>query len=206
MEELLIFIVLAVVAYVLLRGRKGGRQQLPTEYMPDTFVVLDLETTGLDPTRHEIIEIAAIRYRKGTTTHETLQALVKPTKKVPDKITKITGITQEMLDKEGEPLVQVLPQFTEFIGSLRLVTFNAEFDMAFLEAAYEKHGIAKPANPVSCALKMARRAWPRRKSFRLEHLANDGAFAEGKAHRALEDARRALIVYAAATAELRSVA
>jgi DNA polymerase III epsilon subunit family exonuclease len=206
MEALLIFIVLAVVAYVLLRGRKGGQQQVPTEYMPDTFVVLDLETTGVDPTRHEIIEIAAIRYRKGTTTHETLQALVKPTKKVPDKITKITGITQEMLDKEGEPLVQVLPQFTEFIGSLRLVTFNAEFDMAFLEAAFEKHGIAKPANPVSCALKMARRAWPRRKSFRLEHLANDGAFAEGKAHRALEDARQALIVYAAATAELRSVA
>lgn len=205
MEALLIIIVLAVIAYFLLRGRTGGRQQVPTEYMPDTFVVLDLETTGLDPTRHEIIEIAAIRYRKGTTTHETLQALVKPTKKVPEKITKMTGITQAMLDKDGESLAQVLPQFTEFIGSLRIVTFNAEFDMAFLEAAYEKHGIAKPANPVSCALKMARRAWPRRKSFRLEHLANDGAFAEGKAHRALEDARRALLVYAAATAELRSV-
>jgi len=206
MEALLILIVLAVIAYFLLRGKKAGRQQVPTEYMPDNFVVLDLETTGLDPTRHEIIEIAAIRYRKGMTTQETLQALVKPTKKVPDKITKITGITQAMLDKEGEPLAQVLPQFTEFIGSLRLVTFNAEFDMAFLEAAYEKHGIVKPVNQVSCALKMARRAWPRRKSFRLEHLANDGAFAEGKAHRALEDARRALIVYAAATAELKSVA
>jgi DNA polymerase-3 subunit epsilon len=205
METLLIVIVLAVVAYFLFRGRTGGRQQVPTEYMPDTFVVLDLETTGLDPTRHEIIEIAAIRYRKGTTTHDTLQALVKPTKKVPEKITKMTGITQAMLDKDGEPLAQVLPQFTEFIGSLRLVTFNAEFDMAFLEAAYENHGIAKPANPVSCALKMARRAWPRRKSFRLEHLANDGAFSEGKAHRALEDARLALIVYAAATAELKSV-
>jgi len=205
MEALLIIIVLAVVAYVLLRGRKGGRQQISMEYMPDACVALDLETTGLDPTRHEIIEIAAIRYRKGSTTQDTLRALVKPTKKVPDTITKITGITQAMLDKEGEPLAQVLSQFTEFIGSLRLVTFNAEFDMAFLETAYEKHRIAKPANPVSCALKMARRAWPRRKSFRLEHLANDGEFSEGKAHRALEDARRALIVYAAATAELRSV-
>jgi len=205
MEALLIIIVLAIVAYVLLRGRKGGRQQISMEYMPDACVVLDLETTGLDPTRHEIIEIAAIRYRKGSTTQDTLRALVKPTKKLSDTITKITGITQATLDKEGEPLAQVLPQFTEFIGSLRLVTFNAEFDMAFLETAYEKHGFAKPANPVSCALKMARRAWPRRKSFRLEHLANDGEFAEGKAHRALEDARRALIVYAAATAELRSV-
>lgn len=206
MEALLILIVLAVVAYFLFRGRTGGRQQVPTEYMPDTFVVLDLETTGLDPAQHEIIEIAAIRYRKGTNAHDTLQALVKPTKKIPEKITKLTGITQAMLDKDGESLAQVLPQFIEFIGSLRLVTFNAEFDMAFLVAACEKHGIAKPANPASCALKMARRAWPRRKSFRLEHLANDGTFAEGNAHRALEDARRALIVYAAATAELKSVA
>lgn len=47
---------------------------------------------------------------------------------------------------------------------------------------------------------------PFHEGFRLEHLANDGSFAEGKAHRALEDARRSLIVYAAATAELRSVA
>ena len=52
---------------------------------------------------------------------------------------------------------------SDFIGSLRLVTFNAEFDMAFLEAAYENHGIPKPIIPVSCALKMVRRAWPQRK-------------------------------------------
>ena len=53
---------------------------------------------------------------------------------------------------------------------------------------------------------MARRAWPKRKSFRLDDLANDGQINEGKAHRALEDARRALIIYAAAAAELKSIA
>ncbi len=205
MEALLILLVLAIV-YVLITRTKGDRQQVPTEHMPETFVVLDLETTGLDPARDEIIEIAAIRYRKGTTTHDTFQALVKPRKSVPKEITDLTGITQVMLDNEGEPLSQVVSEFSDFIGSLRLVTFNAEFDMAFLEAAYKNHGIPKPINPVSCALKMARRAWPRRKSFRLNDLANDGEFAEGKAHRALEDARRALIVYAAATAELKSIA
>ena len=179
MEALLILIVLAVVTYVLITRTMGGRQQLPTGHMPETFVVLDLETTSLDLARHEIIEIAAIGYRKGATTHDTFQAPVKSGKTVPKEITDLTGITQVMLDNEGEPLSQVIPQFSDFISSLRLVTFNAEFDMAFLEAACENHGIPKPINPVSCALKMARRAWPRRKSFRLNDLANDGEFAEG---------------------------
>jgi DNA polymerase III subunit epsilon len=205
MEALLVLVVVAVIVYLWLRRRNAERQQIPTDHMPDTFVVIDLETTGLDAGRHEIIEIAAIRYKKGTTTHDTFQALVKPSRKVPSKITEITGITQAMLDAEGEPLAQVLQQLNAFVGSMRLVTFNAEFDMAFLDAAYEKHGFTKPSNPVSCALKMARRAWPQRKTFRLDDLANDGDFAEGRAHRALEDARRALIVYAAATAKLGSV-
>ena len=161
-EALLILMVLAVVTYVLITRTKGGRQQVPTEHMPETFVVLDLETTSLYLARHEIIEIAAIGYRKGATTHDTFQALVKSGKTVPKEITDLTGITQVMLDNEGEPLSQVIPQFSDFIGSLRLVTFNAEFNMAFLEVAYENHGIPKPINPVSCALKMVWRAWPHR--------------------------------------------
>lgn len=181
-------------------------QQIPIENLPETFIVLDLETTGLDASRHEIIEVAAIRYRKWTTNHQTIQALVKPSKKLPGRITEITGITQQMLDANGEPLADVMREFIAFVGNDRLVTFNAEFDMAFLHAATTKLGLAKLKNPVSCALKMARRAWPKRKSFRLSELASDGQFASGTAHRALEDARCALIVYAAAVAELKKVA
>jgi DNA polymerase-3 subunit epsilon len=206
MEFLLLLIFIAIVAYFLLRRKTAGVQQVPTDHLPETFIVLDLETTGLDAARHEIIEIAAIRYRKGTTTHETLQALVKPSKKVPKKITEITGITQEMLDTKGEPLADVMREFMAFVGERRLVTFNAEFDMAFLHAATTRHGLPKLNNPVSCALKMARRAWPKRKTFRLRDLASDGEFAGGAGHRALEDARCALIVYAAAVAELKTVA
>lgn len=206
MEFLLFLILIAVAGYFFLRRKNAGRQQVPTDYLPETFIVLDLETTGLDATRHEIIEIGAIRYRKGTTTHETLQALVKPSRKVPKKITEITGITQEMIDSKGESLADVMRELMVFVGESRLVTFNAEFDMAFLHAATVRHGLPKIKNPVSCALQMARRAWPKRKSFRLTDLASDGEFAGGTAHRALEDARCALIVYAAAVAELKTVA
>ncbi len=181
-------------------------QQIPLDYLPETFVVFDLETTGLDANSHEIIEIAAIRYRKGITNHQTIQGLVKPSKMVPAKITEITGITHQMLDANGQHLADVIRDLMAFIGNDRLVTFNAEFDMAFLHAATSTLGLPRLNNPVSCALKMARRAWPKRKSFRLSELASDGQFASGAAHRALEDARCALIVYAAAVAELKNVA
>ena len=206
MSYLTLLILVAVLVYFVLRHRYSGVKKVETDHLPPEFVVFDLETTGLDASRHEIIEIAAIRYKKGTTTQDTLQSFVKPTKRVPKKITDLTGITQEMVDAQGEPLVDVLKGFANFVGSCRLVTFNAEFDMAFLQAAARSSGTTEFGNPVSCALKMARRAWPGRKSYRLNDLASDGQFSQGTAHRALEDSRRALIVYAAAVAELKSVA
>lgn len=206
MEYLPVFILIAVIAYFVLRSRKPRLQSVPIDVLPDTFIVFDLETTGLKSETHEIIEVAAIRFKKGTNTHDTYQSLVKPKKAVPKKIAEITGITQAMVESEGRPIDEVLEEFRSFVGELRLVTFNAEFDMAFLQAAAARSGKRPFGNQVSCALKMARRAWPKRKSFRLDDLAKDGQINEGKAHRALEDARRALIVYAAAAAQLNSIA
>ena len=206
------WLVAGIIIYILysivsgyMGEAKSGLQQVPTDLLPDAFIVFDLETTGLDASQHEIIEVAAIRFKKGITTHETLRGLVKPKKSVPRKITDLTGITQEMVDRDGEPLADVLAAFATFVGDLRLVSFNAEFDMAFLQAAAKDCGRRAFSNPVSCALRMARRAWPKRKTYRLDDLASDGQFQKGAAHRALEDARRALIVYAAAVAELKSI-
>jgi DNA polymerase III epsilon subunit family exonuclease len=206
MEYITILLLLVAAAYFVLRGRKSGIQAVPTDMLPDTFIVFDLETTGLKAESNEIIEVAAIRFKKGTNTHDTYQSLVKPKKAVPKKITEITGITQAMVDDEGRSIDEVLEEFRSFVGELRLVTFNAEFDMAFIQTAAARAGKRPFDNPVSCALKMARRAWPQRKSFRLDDLANDGSINEGQAHRALEDARRALIIYAAAAAQLKSIA
>ena len=206
MEYIAILLALAAIAYFALRSRKSGTPRVSIDLLPDTFIVFDLETTGLKAESNEIIEVAAIRVKKGTNIHDTFQSLVKPKKTVPKKITEITGITQAMVDHEGRPIDEVLEEFRTFVGELRLVTFNAEFDMAFIQAAAARAGKSSFDNPVSCALKMARRAWPHRKSFRLDDLAKDGNINKGKAHRALEDARRALIVYAAAAAQLKSIA
>ena len=134
MEYLPVLIILSIIAYFLLRKGKPKLQQVPTDLLPDTFIVLDLETTGLNATKHEIIEVAAIRFKKGTNTHNTFQSLVKPKRAIPQKITELTGITQAMVESEGKPIKEVLEDFSTFVGGLRLVTFNAEFDMAFLEA------------------------------------------------------------------------
>lgn len=103
--------------------------------LPPRFVVLDLETTGLDPVRNEIIEIGAIRVNRDSGIHDTFRTLVKPVRHIPKNITQINGISQEMVDSEGMPLEQAIKEFAAFIGDLPLVTFNADFDMAFLRKA-----------------------------------------------------------------------
>lgn len=109
-----------------------------------------------------------------------------------------------MVDTEGDTIETAVAGFRDFAGDLRLVSFNADFDMAFLENA--AHGIGwKLTNPVSCALKMARRAWPGRKSYRLADLSKDGNLDLAESHRALDDATRTVVIYATAAKILNPV-
>jgi DNA polymerase III subunit epsilon len=197
-----VIVIIAVAFLYFLLARKG---ESDLSILPELFVVFDLETTGLKPEAHEIIEIGAIRVNRDSDIHDTFEALIQPSKKIPKKITEITGITQEMIDSKAEPLEMVLPQFLEFIGDLPLVSFNAEFDMAFLKAALDKmQGNASLPNRVSCALKMARRAWPGRNSYRLADLAKDGNLSADGTHRALGDCKRTIMIYSAAATILGS--
>ena len=198
MEWLVLIVIVAAVIYFL---RSRGKPQASLAHLPEQFVVFDLETTGLDPRKHEIIEFGAIRVNRDSINHDTFQSLVKPSRKVPKKITELTGINQAMLDAEGEPIESALREFLNFVGDLHLVSFNADFDMAFLQSTATKHSISI-GNPVSCALKMSRRAWPGRKSYRLADLAKDGNLRSDGTHRALGDCQRALIVYTAAASKL----
>ena len=204
MEWLILLIAVATVAYWLVaRPNRSGPRPAYTDlsHLPPQFVVFDLETTGLDATRDEIIEFGAIRVNRDSDEHQTYQMLVKPSEKLSAKIVQLTGITQEMLNTDGQLIGEALEGFLDFAGTLPLVSFNAEFDMAFLHAAASRHG-RTVANPVSCALEMARRAWPRRKSYRLVDLAKDGSLDAADAHRALADAHNAMIVYVAASCVL----
>ena len=198
----IVAILIVLVLFYSLKSRRKSPVNLTT--LPEQFVVFDLETTGLNPDKHEIIEIGAIRVNRDSTKHDTFQTLVKPSKNVPKKITELTGINQAMLDSDGKSLEMALQEFISFVGDLRLVSFNAEFDMAFLRNASDKYSI-DVSNPVSCALRMARRAWPGRHSYRLVDLAKDGNLGDSGTHRALGDCQRTVIVYSAAASKLGTV-
>jgi DNA polymerase III epsilon subunit-like protein len=106
-----------------------------------------------------------------------------------------------MINGEGVGLEDALVQFMEFIGDLPLVTFNAEFDMGFLNCAAKKHARVIN-NRYTCALKRARRAWPELQSYRLKDLAKMGKLSDEDTHRALGDCKRTMIVFTAATSAL----
>lgn len=194
---------LALLALVVFL-RSSRQSQVYLKHLPEQFIIFDLETTGLDASKHEILEIGAIRVNRDSTEHDAFEVLVRPTSKVPKKITELTGITQAMVEASGVPISEAVRDFVQFVGDLRLVTFNAKFDMAFLNRALIAEGIVL-TNPVSCALKMAQRAWPDRESYRLSDFAKDGNLAQDNTHRALGDCKRALIVYTAAASRLRAI-
>jgi DNA polymerase III subunit epsilon len=170
-----VIITAITVLYVLSRRRQSPSRYYtlaeclpPREaegaFVPEHFVIVDLETTGLDADTHEIIELAALKVQRNPECHTTFAALVTPVHPVPSAITALTGITQAMLDHQGKPVSEVMTTFVDFVGEARLVFFNAPFDCAFLSKAAKRIGRTMD-NPVSCALDMARRAWPGLRSY-----------------------------------------
>jgi DNA polymerase III epsilon subunit family exonuclease len=198
---LLILIVLGIIFYAY----KDRRINNDLDLLPTQFVVFDLETTGLDATKHEIIEIGALRVFRESTTPQTFQALVRPQANISKKIVELTGITQEMLDRDGKPLADALAGFAAFVGDAGLVSFNASFNMEFLNAAATGCNVTPLNNRVSCALKMARKAWPNRKSYRLVDIVKDENLDADGTHRAFKDCEHILAVYEAAAFKLKSV-
>jgi DNA polymerase III epsilon subunit family exonuclease len=199
---IVIFIVLFLVYYAVRTGPRRNKTDL--SILPDQFIVFDLERTGLNAGTHEIIEIGAIKVNKNSNHHDSFQYLIKPKKKIPKRATEINGITQEMVDRDGRDSGEVIKEFIEFVGELRLVAFNADFDMDFLKFSAAEHGY-KITNKTSCALKMARRAWPGLPSYKLETLAKLAGESTQGNHRALKDCELTIFVYSAAAVKLNKI-
>lgn len=153
------------------------------------FVAIDLETTGLDFSNEEILEVGAVRYRDGKPA-ETFSAVLKASRPVTAFIEALTGITQAQVDAGREP-AEALGAFGEFCGELPLVAHNAGFDLKFLRKAWESNGLKEPRRAVFDTLLGARMVWPDWTSHKLESLVERLELGQGTAHRALDDARAA---------------
>ena len=153
------------------------------------YVVLDLETTGLNCSYNRIIEFGAVRVENGIVTEE-IDILINPECPLPKKIVEITSITDKML--ENQPTIkEALPRILSFIGDAILVTHNADFDFSFLQHALRRNGFEELKNPVIDTLSLSRYLFPESKNHRLGSLCRnmDVVYDEDEAHRANYDAR-----------------
>ncbi len=99
----------------------------------DRFVAVDVETTGTDPSRDQIIEIAVIVFERDGIVEE-YSSMIKPTKTVSLDIMRLTGITEEDL-ASGVSIGEAMPEVARLIGSLPVVGHSVTFDIQFLQAA-----------------------------------------------------------------------
>lgn len=95
-------------------------------------IVLDTETTGMDPQDgHRLIEIGCVELKNHLPTGRTLQLYINPERDIPADATAVHGITNEFI-ADKPVFSEVYTDFVEFIGDAKLVIHNAEFDMKFL--------------------------------------------------------------------------
>lgn len=95
-----------------------------------TFIVVDTETTGLSAGKDEIIEVAAILFNNWIPITK-FESLLKPKKEIPQEITKLTGISNEMVS-DSPAFYEILDSLYDFIGNYNIVGHNLKFDMDFL--------------------------------------------------------------------------
>jgi DNA polymerase-3 subunit alpha (Gram-positive type) len=154
--------------------------------IPQTYVVIDFETTGLNPQRDVIIEIAAVKVKNHKIV-DTFSQLVKPKKQIPDMIVNLTGITNDMV-ANAPSINRVLPKFMNFIGKDVLVGHNIDFDSKFLSAACQRAQITY-TNRVSDTLELSRRTLPWANNHKLTTVCRELGITNKNAHRALSDVK-----------------
>ncbi|PIS41831.1 MAG: hypothetical protein COT25_00975 [Candidatus Kerfeldbacteria bacterium CG08_land_8_20_14_0_20_42_7] len=151
-----------------------------------SFVVFDLETTGLKPEEgHEILEIGAEKLIDREVV-DYFHTLVKATKPIPEESMKIHGITEEAVAVNGKELADAIPEFLRFIEGSVLVGHNVGFDLSFLFAACRKIGVPEPRNQSLDTCEISRRLLiiP---SYSLGRVAQYFGVVNEQAHRAQSD-------------------
>lgn len=152
---------------------------------PENFTVIDLETTGFDPSFDNIIEIAALRVRGGEIV-DSFSTLVKPYDEIDEFITELTGITNDMLSTAPTP-EEIFPSVREFIGGDIIVGHNVNFDINFLYDWFETILKEPFTNDFIDTMRIARKVLPELPHHRLKDVSSAVGVVPGGAHRAAAD-------------------
>jgi DNA polymerase III epsilon subunit family exonuclease len=149
-----------------------------------TFCALDIETTGINPVFHRIVDIGIVKFNM-TGIIDKFESLINPGIPIPAETTMIHGITDEMV--KSSPLIseKIVPVI-DFIRNSHLVIQNPEFDLSFIEMTCRKNNIKIKLDAFD-TVRLARKALPDLKNHKLETLSNHFGIT-GDPHRALPDA------------------
>lgn len=126
-------------AYKYHRARKSKSLSTIIHKESKNYVSIDLETTGLDPDKNEIISIAAIKDENNEV--KQFYELINIKHNIPTSISKMTKIDNNLLDKDGIDLSVALRELCEFIGNATIIGYNIQFDIQFLVRACQKTNI-----------------------------------------------------------------
>ena len=151
-------------------------------------VALDLETTGLDSNRHQILEIGAVRFR-GDEVIETYQTLVNPGVQIPEFIQRLTHISPQQV-KRAPFFSSVASEIEDFLGADPIIGHNIQFDIGFLAS----NGVPL-SNPSYDTWDLASVFLPASRQYSLKYLTSYFEVEHNDAHRALADAMATKHVY-----------
>ncbi|MBQ4522149.1 MAG: 3'-5' exoribonuclease [Lachnospiraceae bacterium] len=158
----------------------------------DTFIVYDLETTGIHPVKNEIIEIGAIKVCKGMVA-DTYSCLINPHISLPREIIALTGITQEMVEG-GLEKREAIQGFLDFASEDTVLGHNISFDYKFMKAAADSLFLPFEKKTLD-TLKIARKHLKDLPDRKLGTLCSHYGYVNEHAHRALDDAMATYHVY-----------
>lgn len=160
--------------------------------MFDTFVAVDIETTGLSPEQDKIIEIGALKIVNGKVTDE-FSKLINPKIPISDKIASLTGITDELLINAPN-VDEVLDDFLKFSGNNPVLGHNIIFDYSFLKVNYNNLGILYERYGMD-TLKLSRNLHSELESKSLGNMCKYYGINNEHAHRAFDDAKATYELY-----------
>lgn len=151
------------------------------------YVVLDIETDGLNNKAHQILEVGAVKIVQGKASN--FSEMIEYHKQLPEEISKLTGITQELLNDQGKPLDTVLGQLKEFINDLPIVGYSINFDIGFIN--YALRSLREPLikNKTFDLLRYVKDDKKFLKSYRLQEVLSEYGIEDNVAHRGLDDAK-----------------
>lgn len=153
-----------------------------------TYVVVDVETTGGSSSFHRITEIGAVKIQNGKIIDE-FQTLIHPGRPIPAFITSITGITNEMV-ADAPSFSQVAQSFLDFMTGSIFVAHNVKFDYGFIQKEFARAEI-EFTRPHLCTCAGIKKSYPGLKSYGLKTLTEHFQIPLEQHHRALSDARAA---------------